>query len=116
MLKHSLGRTAFGVSADGSVIVGVGSGDPFYAWRWSTTGGVQPLRGVGNPYAVSADGSVAVGLGIPGYNMFQAVRWTSDGTMHELGLGATQSPQYAIGVNADLRTSCLPCQRTWPIT
>jgi probable HAF family extracellular repeat protein len=69
---------ADGVSADGSVIIGVGSSvngrEPF---RWTESGGMVGLPG---NYAndVSGDGSVIVGTSINGYEAF---RWTESGDM-----------------------------------
>ena len=69
----SFGSGAYGISADGSVVVGFGdsgdSGDPVLteAFRWTSGGGIVglgelPGGGFGSvAYAVSADGGVVVG-------------------------------------------------------
>jgi probable HAF family extracellular repeat protein len=60
---------AFGVSADGSVVVGRGVSDPnTEAFRWTSGGGMVglghlPGGSVSWAYAASADGSVVVGAG-----------------------------------------------------
>jgi probable HAF family extracellular repeat protein len=84
---------AYDVSADGSVIVGVGSSaSGFRAFRWTSDGGMVHL---GDPpggwfslgaRAVSADGSVVVGAGVP-FATFpdeSAIYWTADGGMRAL--------------------------------
>jgi hypothetical protein len=78
---------AFGVSADGSVVVGQ-AGE--IAFRWTADGGMVglghlPSGGLGGyseAYATSADGSVVVGGSSPGWEAFH---WTSDGGMVGLG-------------------------------
>jgi uncharacterized membrane protein len=60
---------AFGVSGDGSVVVGFGMSPGFLAFRWTTGGGIGYLGDFANgdrtliAWDVSADGSVIVGLG-----------------------------------------------------
>lgn len=78
---------AYGVSADGSVIVGQ-SGSPFGAvepFRWTAPGGIRPLGKPGQPrvggaaYAISADGSTVVGSSA---NM--PFRWSALGGLETL--------------------------------
>jgi probable HAF family extracellular repeat protein len=76
----------YGVSADGSVIVGPGSGAQ--AYRWTAAGGAVGLNSqpggvfiVAN--GVSADGSVIVGQGNP--SATEAYRWTAAGGAVSLG-------------------------------
>ncbi len=82
---------AFGISADGSTLVGQFAVDPAPPFRFSETGGLEllgPLPGVSSPNglarAASADGSVVVGtatsLPFP-----EAFRWTESGGMQGLG-------------------------------
>ena len=90
---------AFGVSADGSVIVGSSSstrsysGHPFYdePFRW-TAGGMQGLgylssyaSSYGSANGVSADGSVVVGSSVDANGNDRPFRWTQSGGMVSLG-------------------------------
>ena len=71
---------AFGVSGDGSVIVGrSSSASGGQAFRWTSDGGMVGL-GNGVAYGVSGDGSVVVGVGGSG----GAFYWTADGGMRAL--------------------------------
>ncbi|MEZ6018409.1 MAG: hypothetical protein R3F49_25160 [Planctomycetota bacterium] len=97
---------AYGVSADGSVVVGYASvAVPALitsgAFRWTAAGGMQNIGTLGHPFAtstangVSADGSVVVGT-----SGDRAFRWTATGGMQDLGtLGGSDS--LANGVSAD---------------
>src|ERR1043166_4071537 len=100
--------TAYGVSADGSVVVGLGnSGSGTEAFRWTSSGGMVGLGDLGGgsffsqAFSGSADSSVVVGLGTSGSG-YEAFRWTSGGGMAGLGFipGAT-SYSIANGVSAD---------------
>jgi probable HAF family extracellular repeat protein len=104
---------AYGVSADGAVVVGVSNylGGYGSAFRWTASGGMQDLGTPGGrvsyAYGVSADGAVVVGTAIVDYyddwgfyNYPRAFRWTVDGGMQDLGdLGGGESEAY--GVSAD---------------
>jgi len=104
--------SAFGVSADGSVIVGesVNSNDDDEAFRWTSGGGMVPLGflpGVPlNPdsraFGVSADGSVIVGQASNSNRDQEAFMWTS-GVMEGLGFlpGSSFPFSRANGVSAD---------------
>jgi probable HAF family extracellular repeat protein len=96
---------AWGVSADGAVVVG---------WAFNAAGGIMPFAGrVGgmqdlgtlggarsHAYGVSADGSVVVGRAGNAAGQYRAFRWTASGGMQNLGtLGGNQSEAY--GVSAD---------------
>src|SRR5450830_1297939 len=80
---------AYGVSADGSVVVGYGNssttgGDE--AFRWTSAGGMVGLGHLSNGFqsraaSVNADGTVVVGDGGDG----SAFRWTASGGMVGLG-------------------------------
>ena len=87
---------AFGVSADGSVVVGYGrvrrrgpSSPNFEAFRWTSDSGMVGLGdlpgGLFESYAfdVSGDGSVVVGYGSADFGT-EAFLWTSDGGMKRL--------------------------------
>ena len=100
--------TAYGVSADGSVVVGRGySASGFEAFRWTPADnmvslgdlegdGVQSLA-----FGVSADGTVVVGAGASASG-FEAFRWTQAGGMVGLGdLPGGSFGSWANGVSAD---------------
>jgi probable HAF family extracellular repeat protein len=92
---------AYGVSADGAVVVGASDG---YAFRWTAAGGMQDLGtlsgGRSEAYAVSADGAVVVGWAWNAAWQPRAFRWTASGGMQDLGtLGGLAS--WAYGVSAD---------------
>jgi probable HAF family extracellular repeat protein len=75
---------AFGISGDGSVIVGV-SAMWSRAFRWTASGGMQDLVPGGFPgvaQGANADGSVIVGWGSPAARF----RWTSAGGIESLPL------------------------------
>jgi probable HAF family extracellular repeat protein len=84
---------AYGISADGSVVAGIGSGQSsIQAYRWTAATGAVPLGYLpgGNhstSQEISADGLVIVGTsgstaaGI----LSEAMRWTSDSGMVALG-------------------------------
>jgi probable HAF family extracellular repeat protein len=82
-----LGTGTFGLSADGSVAVGVTNG---VVWRWTVDGGLQPLTPANARFtftaAVSADGSTVVsGLLNPDSGYAEAARWTADSDWQFLG-------------------------------
>jgi probable HAF family extracellular repeat protein len=79
-LDNAGGTVALGVSADGSIVVGVSNS---LAFRWTVDDGIVEL-GNGTARAISADGSTIVGDGSPSSNS-EAFRWTSDGGMVGLG-------------------------------
>jgi probable HAF family extracellular repeat protein len=97
-------------SADGSVVVGVGSPDAPYheAFRWTSAGGMQAL-GSNATWAthVSADGSIIVGFydtaGGQGGGQRHAFRWSAatGATLLPNSLGETTGWSEAIGISAD---------------
>jgi probable HAF family extracellular repeat protein len=97
---------AYGVSADGSVVVGYAqnAAGQERAFRWTAAGGMQDLGtlpggGWSKAYGVSADGSVVVGWAYS-VGQYRAFRWTAAGGMQDLGtLGGWGSAAY--GVSAD---------------
>jgi probable HAF family extracellular repeat protein len=105
-LPGGYGSYAFGVSADGSVVVGWAAnaaGLP-RAFRWTEAGGMQDLGTLGGgesrAFGVSADGSVVVGWARKAADQNRAFRWTEAGGMQDLGtLGGDLSE--ASGVSAD---------------
>jgi probable HAF family extracellular repeat protein len=102
---------AYGVSGDGSVVVGASysAAQELQAFRWTAAGGIQGLGFLASPAnlarwgqaeAISADGSVIVGecRSNNSQNGMEAFRWTQAGGMVGLGDlagGAFQSWAYA---------------------
>jgi len=112
------GNWAYGISADGNVIVGLslnaqGQQEPV---RWTVSGGLQAMgflpgaTGItpaGAAYAASADGSVIVGQSrsVASGQGGEAFRWTADGGMQPLGDlpgGAFQSWAYACSADGNV--------------
>jgi probable HAF family extracellular repeat protein len=98
---------AWGVSADGSVVVGVAenAAGQQRAFRWTASGGMQDLGTLpgtdeSQALGVSADGSVVVGRAYNAAGHWRAFRWTAARGMQDLGtLGGYLS--VAWGVSAD---------------
>jgi probable HAF family extracellular repeat protein len=98
------GSDAYGVSADGSTVVGdAGTG---VAFRWTPADGMVGLGFLPGKSAssiafdVSGDGATAVGYSTDGH-LDEAFRWTSAGGMVGLGFlpGGTTSDAYGISGN-----------------
>ena len=96
---------AWGVSADGAVVVGWAhnAAGQWRAFRWTASGGMRDLGTLGGTwseaYGVSADGAVVVGGAHNAAGQWRAFRW-QNGVMQNLGtLGGTWSEAY--GVSAD---------------
>ncbi|WRH64462.1 MAG: autotransporter domain-containing protein [Fuscovulum sp.] len=93
---------AWGVNADGSVVVGdSGSSGEELAFRWVEGRGMESLgtlvEGFASiAYGVSADGSVVVGD-----SSSRAFRWVEGRGMESLGTLTGDSSSGAVGVNAD---------------
>jgi probable HAF family extracellular repeat protein len=112
LATHSGGSSAYGISADGSTIVG-SSGCCYSseAFRWTrSTGmiGLGDLPGGGffsQARAISADGSTIVGsgdYGDPLLNEYEAFRWTESSGIESLGdLPGGPRTSAALGVSAD---------------
>jgi probable HAF family extracellular repeat protein len=98
---------AYGISADGQVVVGSGKG-PYAdeAFRWSLQGGMEGLGFLPNgdasmALAASADGSVVVGYSTTGTGR-EAFRWTQADGMAGLGdLSGGAYSSIAHSVSAD---------------
>jgi probable HAF family extracellular repeat protein len=99
--------TAYGISADGQVVVGAGEG-PYAdeAFRWTLQGGMEGLGFLPNgdasmALAASADGSVVVGYSTTGAGR-EAFQWTQADGMVGLGdLSGGAFSSVAHGVSAD---------------
>ena len=105
--------SAYGVSADGSVVVGTGNtrfgGLPPQAFRWTADGGMVGLghltrfRPQGS-YAtsVSSDGSVVVGAGRSNPIYQEAFLWSQESGLKKLGdLPGGSASSFARGVSGD---------------
>jgi probable HAF family extracellular repeat protein len=98
---------AYGVSADGAVVVGSAknAAGEYRAFRWTASGGMQDLGTLGvccsRAYGVSADGSVVVGWSYNAAGQLRAFRWTASGGMQDLGTLLGGGYSVAFGVSAD---------------
>lgn len=97
--------SAFAMSADGQVLVGVSGGRAF---RWTTQSGMADLGMLpGKTYhvawGVSGDGSVVVGSGDIGGNeqFVEPFRWTANGGMVGLGFLPGTSRGEALAISRD---------------
>ncbi len=83
---------AYGVSADGSVVVGKAhnAAGQDRAFRWTAAGGMRSLGTLGGGESeargVSADGSVVVGVAENAAGEARAFRWTAAGGMEDLNI------------------------------
>jgi uncharacterized membrane protein len=100
VLSGDTSSDAWGVSGDGSTIVGQSYGNQSRAFRWTSGGGMQAL-GMLSPLATgsqaigaSDDGSTIVGSIYGPLYGGQAVRWTSSG-VEGLGFLAGFDRSYA---------------------
>src|SRR5258706_10651218 len=102
---------AFGVSGNGSVVVGYaldGAASDYRAFRWTQATGLVSLGSLNgghssSAYAVSSDGNVVVGLASDGAagNADRAFRWTQTGGMVSLGTLNGGNSSNAHAVNSD---------------
>ena len=95
---------AWGVSGDGTIVVGYRSdGATNTGFRWTEAGGFSSVGTLGGDtiaYGISRDGSTIVGDSQDGNGSSRAFRWTQAGGIQSLGtLGGVYSRAY--GVNAD---------------
>jgi uncharacterized membrane protein len=94
------------VSADGSVVVGHGTGAAF---RWTQTGGLVSLGTLPGSsssfgFAVSGNGAVVAGSSLVPGGEFEAWRWTAGGGMQSLGVppGATRTDVFGLSGNGSV--------------
>lgn len=106
-LPHGPSSRAFGVSADGSVIVGYStSASGMQAFRWTSGGGMVGLGDLpggdfgSHAQAVSPDGSVVVGVGTSASGR-EAFRWTEADGMVNIGALPGGGTTVAINISAD---------------
>jgi probable HAF family extracellular repeat protein len=91
--------SAYGISADGQVIVGFSETSPHryvHAFRWTASGGLRDLGVTSGTeslaWGVSADGHVVVGEARSSLGLWRAFRWTTGLGMRDLGtLGGPMS-------------------------
>jgi probable HAF family extracellular repeat protein len=99
--------TAYGVSANGSVVVGRArnAAGQWRAFRWTEARGMQDLGTLGGDQSwalgVSADGSVVVGWAENAAGHERAFRWTEARGMQDLGTLPGGDGSAATGVSAD---------------
>lgn len=103
--------TAYGISADGSVVVGESNNGLITndgAFRWTAANGMQGLGTLNAgdtsaARAISSDGNVIVGSSEDGAagNASRAFRWTQPGGMVALGVLNGGSQSFALGLSAD---------------
>jgi probable HAF family extracellular repeat protein len=98
---------AFGISADGAVVVGGSRGDYLQAFRWTAAGGIVGLgdlpggSALSSARGASADGSVVVGYSSTTGGNSEAFRWSAGGGMVGLGTLGGTTGSGATGVSAD---------------
>jgi len=102
-----LSSEAFGVSADGSVVVGrsTDANNTRLAFRWTAAGGMKTLGTLGGlgseAFDVSGDGSVVVGDASTAGGASHAFRWTAATGMKDLStLYAGTGSSYLSSANA----------------
>ena len=109
-LTNDTGTQVFGVSGDGTVVVGESIGNSEsggeQAFVWTAGGGsvglgVLPGFDLSLATGVSADGSVIVGESDSAFNDQRAVMWTNGGNITNLGVIPGDNGAYANGVSAD---------------
>jgi probable HAF family extracellular repeat protein len=110
MIGLGIGNTysdAYGVSSNGSVVIGDAYLPTREAFRWTSEGGMVGLGYLtgaikSGASGVSADGAVVVGYSSTSPTVNEATRWTSGGGMVGLGdLSGGDFSSFASGVSAD---------------
>jgi probable HAF family extracellular repeat protein len=105
-LPGGVWSVAYGVSADGAVVVGwaYNAAGQQRAFRWTASGGMQDLGTLGGydsfANAVSADGAVVFGGAFNAAGRIRAFRWTASGGMQDFGtLGGDWSLAYDVSAD-----------------
>lgn len=101
---------AYGVSADGSVVVGeadTAQNETVRAYCWTVSGGMHEIGTLGgsrsSARAVSADGTVVVGQSGTAQNQLRGFRWTEAGGMENLGsLGGVNTLPEGVSANGEV--------------
>lgn len=103
---------AYGINADGSVLVGQSWNNlyDYYAWIYSDSSGVTVLPNFpggaarGSATAVTPDGAVVVGHNATAEGYVRAFRWSPGGELQELGAppGQLSSWTYAVSPGGDI--------------
>ncbi len=110
LLSGDTQSQAYGVSADGSVVVGISNDNASFltaeAFRWTRATGMLGLGFLsGGTYSlatgVSADGGVVVGSGNNASGNREAFRWTQATGMEGLGFLSGGTSSRAYGISAD---------------
>ena len=99
VLRGGSYASAYGISADGQVVVGFGEAPPHqyaHAFRWTASGGLRDLGVTSGTesvaWGVSGDGDVVIGEARSALGFWRAFRWTSLLGMRDLGtLGGPMS-------------------------
>ncbi|HZL00123.1 MAG TPA: hypothetical protein VFC47_09490 [Caulobacteraceae bacterium] len=102
---------AYGVSADGSVVVGAANTPNGFAhaFEWTQAGGISDLGALDSAaqasvaLGVSGDGATVVGMSTTTAGDWQAFEWTAGKGMVDLGHLGTSAGNYSVawGVNSD---------------
>ncbi len=106
ILPGDTSSKAYGVSADGSVVVGASSRGLAHAFRWTRAQGMQALptepgHDDTTANAASADGTVIVGESVGDDGNLYAIHWTADGPIQFFSGLSEPSLNAATGVSAD---------------
>jgi probable HAF family extracellular repeat protein len=107
-LPGGISSRAFGISADGSTVVGSADAADhhIHAFRWTAATGMQDLGMLQDGHfaeaiAVSANGSVVVGFGDTADAHVHAFRWTSNEGFRDLGVIPGTTSSQASGISGD---------------
>ena len=104
-LPGALSAYAYGVNADGTVVVGQSSSTLTSAFRWVEGEGMENLGHLGGWYAYASDvndaGDVVVGYSTLSSGLGHAFRWVEGEGMSDLGTLVGGANSNAHGVNAD---------------
>lgn len=105
LMAGVLNAYAYGVNADGTVVVGRASDTLTSAFRWVEGEGAQSLGHLGGWYAYASDvndvGDVVVGYSTLSSGLGHAFRWVEGEGMSDLGTLVGGAYSNAYGVNAD---------------